>query len=123
MWFSFLSLPFVGSLAVCDIGLPLFTIAIGLLDGFNPCAMWVLLFLLSLLSTYRAARRCPSFAGTFVAASGLAYFAFIAAWLNGFMLVWVLRRRARHPCHGHLLRGQPQLEGLFRLWPGDRSRA
>ncbi|MCP9456310.1 MAG: hypothetical protein NNA18_09425 [Nitrospira sp.] len=38
-----------GRLHVKDFGLPLFTVIIGLLDGFNPCAMWVLLFLLSLL--------------------------------------------------------------------------
>ena len=42
-------LPLVGRIDVRDLGLPLFTIALGLLDGFNPCAMWVLLFLLSLL--------------------------------------------------------------------------
>ncbi|HEU4505717.1 MAG TPA: hypothetical protein VFR79_12845 [Nitrospira sp.] len=37
--------------------MPLFTIAIGLLDGFNPCAMWVLLFLLSLLQDFFAWHR------------------------------------------------------------------
>ena len=41
----------------------------GLLDGFNPCAMWVLLFLLSLL------------------VSGAVYFASMAAWLNVFLLL------------------------------------
>ena len=40
---------FFGTLSVSRLGLPLFTVAIGLLDGFNPCAMWVLLFLLSML--------------------------------------------------------------------------
>ena len=35
-----------GTLEVTELGLPLFTVAIGLIDGFNPCAMWVLLFLL-----------------------------------------------------------------------------
>ena len=38
-----------GTLIATRLGLPLFTLALGLLDGFNPCAMWVLLFLLSLL--------------------------------------------------------------------------
>jgi glutaredoxin len=81
------ALPFIGSLAVRDIGLPLFTIAIGLLDGFNPCAMWVLLFLLSLLVNVQSRVKMFIIAGTFVVASGLAYFAFMAAWLNVFMLV------------------------------------
>lgn len=39
----------LGTLSVDSLGLPLFTLALGLLDGFNPCAMWVLLFLLSML--------------------------------------------------------------------------
>jgi glutaredoxin len=81
------ALPFVGSLAVRDIGLPLFTIAVGLLDGFNPCAMWVLLFLLSLLVNVQSRVKMLVIACTFVVASGLAYFAFMAAWLNVFMLV------------------------------------
>jgi glutaredoxin len=82
-----IALPFFGSLAVRDIGLPLFTIVIGLLDGFNPCAMWVLLFLLSLLVNVRDRVKMLLIAGTFVVASGVVYFAFMAAWLNIFMLV------------------------------------
>lgn len=39
----------LGQLSASRLGLPLFTLALGLLDGFNPCAMWVLLYLLSLL--------------------------------------------------------------------------
>ena len=68
-------------------GLPLFTVALGLLDGFNPCAMWVLLFLLSLLVHLRDRRRMALVAGTFVLASGAVYYAFMAAWLNVFLLV------------------------------------
>ena len=82
-----IALPFFGSLVVRDIGLPLFTIVIGLLDGFNPCAMWVLLFLLSLLVNVRDRVKMLLIAGTFVVASGVVYFAFMAAWLNIFMLV------------------------------------
>jgi glutaredoxin len=82
-----ITLPIVGPLAVRDVGLPLFTIAVGLLDGFNPCAMWVLLFLLSLLVNVRDRLRMLLIAGTFVAASGLVYFAFMAAWLNVFLLI------------------------------------
>jgi hypothetical protein len=65
----------------------LFTLAIGLLDGFNPCAMWVLLFLLSMLVHLRDRRRMALIAGTFVLVSGAIYFAFMAAWLNIFLAV------------------------------------
>lgn len=62
-----------GRLSVQAVGLPLFTLAIGLLDGFNPCAMWVLLFLLSLLVTLQDRLKMSLGAGTFVLASGLLY--------------------------------------------------
>lgn len=76
-----------GELRVKNLGLPLFTIAIGLLDGFNPCAMWVLLFLLSLLVNLQDRRKMALMAGTFVLVSGVIYFAFMAAWLNMFLLI------------------------------------
>lgn len=76
-----------GTLDVAQLGLPLFTVAIGLIDGFNPCAMWVLLFLLSLLVNLRDRRRILLIAGTFVLVSGAVYFAFMAAWLNLFLVI------------------------------------
>jgi len=76
-----------GTLSASRMGLPLFTVALGLLDGFNPCAMWVLLFLLSLLVHLRDRRRMALVAGTFVLTSGAVYYAFMAAWLNVFLLV------------------------------------
>jgi type IV secretory pathway TrbD component len=80
-----------GELHAGNLGLPLFTIVIGLLDGFNPCAMWVLLFLLSLLVNLQDRRKMTLIAGTFVAVSGLVYFAFMAAWLNMFLLIGLSR--------------------------------
>ena len=56
--------PLVGTLSVAQLGLPLFTLAIGLRDGFNPCATWVLLFLLSLLVRLHDRRRMALIAGT-----------------------------------------------------------
>ncbi len=76
-----------GTLSVERLGLPLFTLALGLLDGFNPCAMWVLLFLLSMLVHLRDRRRMALIAGTFVLVSGAVYYAFMAAWLNLFLAV------------------------------------
>jgi len=79
--------PLFGTLDVESLGLPLFTLAIGLLDGFNPCAMWVLLFLLSLLVHLHDRLRMALIAGTFVLVSGIVYYAFMAAWLNVFLAV------------------------------------
>lgn len=77
----------LGNISVERLGLPLFTLALGLLDGFNPCAMWVLLFLLSMLIRLQDRRRMALVAGTFVFISGAVYYAFMAAWLNVFLLM------------------------------------
>jgi hypothetical protein len=82
-------LPLVGPLGPDRFGLPAFTLVLGLLDGFNPCATWVLLFVLSLLLNLHDRRRMLLIGGTFVLVSGLAYYAFMAAWLNVFLLVGV----------------------------------
>jgi cytochrome c biogenesis protein CcdA/glutaredoxin len=76
-----------GAWDVEALGLPAFTIVLGLVDGFNPCAMWVLLILLSVLVGVRDRRKVVAIAGTFVLVSGLAYFVFMAAWLNVFLLI------------------------------------
>jgi len=81
----------LGSYSSADLSLPMFTIVLGLVDGFNPCAMWVLLFLLSILVNIRDRRRIILVAGTFVMVSGMVYFAFMAAWLNLFMLIGFAR--------------------------------
>lgn len=80
-----------GRFSVAEHGLVVFTLALGLLDGFNPCAMWVLLFLLAMLAGQRDRKRMALTAGTFVVASGVVYYAFMAAWLNVFLLVGVSR--------------------------------
>lgn len=76
-----------GPLSVSRLGLPAFTLALGLIDGFNPCAMWVLLFLLSILVHLKDRVRMVLIAGTFVLVSGAVYYAFMAAWLNLFLVV------------------------------------
>jgi len=83
--------PWLGRLDPRRLGMPLFTVAIGLVDGFNPCAMWVLLLLLSILVNLRDRIRILAIAGTFVLVSGVAYFAFMAAWLNVFEWIGMLR--------------------------------
>jgi len=79
------------TLSLADVGLPAFSIALGLLDGFNPCSMWVLLLMISLLAPLNDRRRMLAIAGTFVLVQGIAYFAMMAAWLNLFLLIGLSR--------------------------------
>lgn len=78
-------------LSLDEVGLPLFTLAMGLLDGFNPCSLWVLILMISLLAPMKNRWRMAAIAGTFVAVEGLAYFVFMAAWLNLFLLIGLSR--------------------------------
>ncbi len=86
-----IEVPLFGELHVSAMGLPAFTFLIGLIDGFNPCAMWVLVFLLSVLVNIEDRRKMIAIAGTFVVVSGVAYFAFMVAWLQVFMLIGIVR--------------------------------
>ena len=82
-----IDVPWLGRIHVDSLSLPMFTVVIAGLDAFNPCAFFVLLFLLGLLINQRQRGRLLLIGGTFVLISGLMYFAFMAAWLNLFRLL------------------------------------
>ena len=80
------SVPLLGEVRLDGTSLPLMTVLIAGLDAFNPCAFFVLLFLLSMLAHQNSRARMLAIGGMFVLVSGLMYFAFMAAWLNLFQL-------------------------------------
>jgi len=82
-----LHLPFFGDLELKYVSLGLLTVIIGLLDGFNPCAMWVLVFLINLLLGMEDREKMWLLGGSFILVSGAVYFLFMTAWLN--LLVFV----------------------------------
>jgi hypothetical protein len=82
-----IKLPFIGEIVLSDYSLPALAIILGLVDGFNPCAMWVLVYLISLVATLRDRKRIWLICGSFVLASGILYFLFMTAWLNAFLLI------------------------------------
>jgi thiol-disulfide isomerase/thioredoxin len=85
------NLPFVGEVKAQSLSLPVLTLVLAGMDAFNPCAFFVLLFLLSLLVHARSRTRMAIVGGTFVLFSGLVYFVFMAAWLNVFLIAGELR--------------------------------
>jgi thiol-disulfide isomerase/thioredoxin len=82
-----ISLPLIGALDVTALSLPVFTLVVAGLDAFNPCAFFVLMFLLSLMVHAGSRKRMALIGGIFVITSGLLYFVFMAAWLNIFLVV------------------------------------
>jgi len=77
-----IALPLIGMVRTADLSLPMLTIVLGALDGFNPCAMWVLVFLIGLLLGMQDRFRMWTLGTAFIAGSALVYFLFMAAWLN-----------------------------------------
>lgn len=75
-------LPFIGKINTANFSLPALAVIIGAIDGFNPCSMWVLMFLISLLLGMKSRKRMWALGGTFIVASAAVYFLFMAAWLQ-----------------------------------------
>jgi len=86
-----LDIPFLGSISSDEYSLPILTVFIAGMDAFNPCAFFVLLFLLSMMVHSRSRRRMALIGGIFVFFSGAIYFLFMAAWLNLFIYLGELR--------------------------------
>ncbi len=76
-----------GKVDLTLMSLPALSILLGFLDGFNPCAMWVLITLLTLLINTHDMKKVWIVGGTFLLVSGAVYYIFIAAWLNVFLLI------------------------------------
>jgi thiol-disulfide isomerase/thioredoxin len=83
--------PHLGELDPASVSLPALTLAMGLADGVNPCAIWVLVVLLGILLHVKSPKRMLLYAGTFVLMSGLVYFGFMTAWSALFVLVGLSR--------------------------------
>jgi hypothetical protein len=88
-----LSLPVFGEISLAHVSLPMLTIMLAAIDGFNPCAMWTLVFLISLLVGLRDRFRMWVLGSIFIGASAAVYYLFMAAWLNVLlflgMLFWI----------------------------------
>jgi len=85
-----ITLPVFGEIRTRDVSLPLFTIMMGAVDGFNPCAMWVLVFLIGLLLGMEDRRRMWLLGSAFIVASAGIYFLFMVAWLNLLMFLGLI---------------------------------
>jgi hypothetical protein len=90
---NIITLPIIGAINTKSFSLPVLTVVMGALDGFNPCALWTLLFLISLLLGMENRKRMWLLGSVFIVASAAVYFLFMSAWLNimlflGF-IVWV----------------------------------
>lgn len=88
-----IDLPVFGKVDLAHVSLPALTLMLGAVDGFNPCALWTLVFLMGLLVGLKDRFRMWVLGGAFILASAAVYYLFMAAWLNLLlflgMLVWI----------------------------------
>lgn len=88
-----INLPFFGNVNATLFSLPALTIILGALDGFNPCAMWVLLFLISMLLRMPNRKRMWILGLVFILSSAFVYFLFMVAWLQLILflglMIWI----------------------------------
>lgn len=82
-----IKVPFFGKIDLSKLSLPLLTLTLGIMDGFNPCAMWILVILISLLISLRSRKKIALVGGIFILFEGLLYFLFMTAWLNIFLAI------------------------------------
>ena len=77
-----INIPVIGKVDAKKVSISLSAIVIGLVDGFNPCAMWILIFLISMLIGMKNKKRMWVLGITFLLSSALVYFLFLISWLN-----------------------------------------
>ena len=82
-----ITLPIIGEISFENMSPMVLAIVLGVLDGFNACAMIALGFLLTVLVSTGIRKRVFLIGGTFILVSGIVYFIFISAWLNLFLVL------------------------------------
>jgi hypothetical protein len=102
---TIVEIPFLGKIDARQLSLPVLAMVLGLVDGLNPCAMWVLVYLISLVLSLKDRKKIWLIVGSFVFASGALYFLFMTAWLNAFLFMGYVRELTL-------------LIGFFAIWVG-----
>lgn len=77
-----INIPFIGEIDPQKYPLFILAVIIGFIDGFNPCAMWILLFLITMLFGMKDRTKMWILGLTFLGVSSLTYLLFMISWLN-----------------------------------------
>lgn len=69
-----ISLPILGVVNIKNVSIPIVAIILGFIDGFNPCAMWILLFLINMFLGMKDKKKSWILGFTFLLISSFVYF-------------------------------------------------
>jgi thiol-disulfide isomerase/thioredoxin len=124
-----LKIPIIGEINIKNFSLPVLTVIIAAIDGFNPCAMWVLLFLISLLLGMQDKKKMWILGLAFIASSAAVYFLFLSAWLNLFLflgfVLWIrliIGAIAIGSGAYHLKEWKENKEGVCKVTKGNKRK-
>ena len=67
-------IPLLGKIDAKEASIPLIAIILGFIDGFNPCALWILLFLINMLFNMKNRKKMWLLGTTFLVTSAIVYF-------------------------------------------------
>lgn len=111
----YLNIPFLGSTDLARFTLPVLSMVLGLIDGFNPCAMAVLVTFLTALVQVGSTKKMIQFAGVFILAEVIMYFLILNSWFLAFDFIGA--DQIVTPLIGGLAVGG----GIYFLWEFSRS--
>lgn len=80
-------LPFIGVVNLTEYSLPMLAALLGFVDGFNPCAMWVLITFLLILMQVGDRKRMMQVAGLFIVAEAVMYTLILNVWYHAWDFV------------------------------------
>ena len=83
----YVSIPLIGAVDVARYSLPTMALILGFVDGFNPCAMWVLVLFLTILLEAGSRRRMFEMAGLFIFAEAVMYYLILNVWMTAWDFV------------------------------------
>ncbi|MFH1564464.1 MAG: glutaredoxin [bacterium] len=107
--------PFYGVVNLKSFSLPMIATILGFVDGFNPCAMWVLITFLLVLMQIGDKKRMWQIAGLFIAAETIMYFLILNLWFTTWNFIGL--DRIVTPIIGIVAIGG----GIFFLWEAKKN--
>lgn len=110
-----ISLPLIGVIDLRAYSLPAIASLLGFIDGFNPCAMWVLVTFLIILIEIGDRRLMWRIAGLFIAAETIMYYLILNVWFTTWDFIGL--DRIVTPIVGIIAIGA----GLYFLYEGIKS--
>ena len=68
------NLPILGKIKASKVNVSIVAVVLGFIDGFNPCAMWILLLLINMCISVKSRKKMFIVGLTFILTSGFIYF-------------------------------------------------